>query len=77
VFAILGLRSMYFALAGMMEVFHYLHYGLSVVLIFVGAKMLVSHYYHMPTELALGVVAAVLLTSVLASVVHPKKPKTD
>ena len=73
VFAILGLRSMYFALAGMMEVFHYLHYGLSVVLIFVGAKMLVSHYYHMPTELALGVVAGVLLTSVLASVVHPRK----
>lgn len=76
VFAILGLRSMYFALAGMMEVFHYLHYGLSIVLIFVGAKMLVSHYYHMPTELALGVVAGVLLISVLASVVHPKKSKT-
>ena len=76
VFAILGLRSMYFALAGMMEVFHYLHYGLSIVLIFVGAKMLVSHYYHMPIELALGVVAGVLLISVLASVVHPKKSKT-
>ena len=75
VFAILGLRSMYFALAGMMEVFHYLHYGLSIVLIFVGAKMLVSHYYHMPTELALGVVAGVLLISVLASVAHPKKSK--
>jgi TerC family integral membrane protein len=77
VFAILGLRSMYFALAGMMEVFHYLHYGLSIVLIFVGAKMLVSHYYHMPTEVALGVVAGVLLISVLASVVHPKKSKTE
>ncbi|HVO79597.1 MAG TPA: TerC family protein [Terriglobales bacterium] len=73
VFAILGLRSMYFALAGMMEVFHYLHYGLSIVLIFVGAKMLVSHYYHLPTEVALGTVAGVLLISVLASVVHPKK----
>jgi TerC family integral membrane protein len=77
VFAILGLRSMYFALAGMMEVFHYLHYGLSIVLIFVGAKMLVSHYYHMPTEVALGVVAGVLLISALASVVHPKKSKTE
>ncbi len=76
VFAILGLRSMYFALAGMMEVFHYLHYGLSVVLIFVGVKMLVSHYYQMPTELALGVVAGVLLASVLASVVHPRKAET-
>ena len=73
VFAILGLRSMYFALAGMMEIFHYLHYGLSIVLIFVGAKMLVSHYFTIPTSAALGVVAGVLLISVLASVVHPKK----
>jgi tellurite resistance protein TerC len=73
IFAILGLRSMYFALAGMMEFFHYLHYGLSVVLIFVGAKMLISHYYQIPTAWALGVVAGVLLVSVLVSVVHPKK----
>jgi tellurite resistance protein TerC len=73
VFAILGLRSMYFALAGMMEIFHYLHYGLSVVLIFVGAKMLVSHYYQIPTLVALGVVAGVLLLSVLVSVIHPKR----
>src|SRR5439155_23903950 len=65
VFAILVLRSMYFALAGMMEIFHYLHYGLSVVLIFVGIKMLVSHYYQIPTVVALGVVAGVLLLSVL------------
>jgi tellurite resistance protein TerC len=73
VFAILGLRSMYFALAGMMEIFHYLHYGLSAVLIFVGTKMLISHYYQIPTVLALGVVASVLLSSVLASVIHPKR----
>src|SRR4051812_21662991 len=66
VFAILGLRSMYFALAGMMELFHYLHYGLSLVLIFVGAKMLVAHYYHIPTVAALGIVAGVLTISVLA-----------
>ncbi len=77
VFAILGLRSMYFALAGMMEMFHYLHYGLSIVLIFVGAKMLVSEYYKMPTELALAVIAGVLVVSVLASVVHPRKQATD
>src|SRR5713101_7412490 len=73
VFAILGLRSMYFTLAGMMDLFHYLHYGLSVVLIFVGAKMLISHYYQIPTGWALGVVAGVLLVSVLVSVVRPKK----
>jgi tellurite resistance protein TerC len=73
VFAILGLRSMYFALAGMMEVFHYLHYGLAIVLMFVGAKMLISHYYEIPTTVALGAVAAVLLTSVLASLKFSKR----
>ena len=72
VFAILGLRSMYFALAGMMEMFRYLHYGLSVVLIFVGTKMLISRYYEIPTELALGTVAAILLLSVAASLLKPK-----
>jgi len=76
VFAILGLRSMYFALAGVMELFHYLHYGLSAVLIFVGTKMLLSHYYQIPTTLALAVVAGVLLISVLASVIHPERTET-
>lgn len=73
VFAIMGLRSMYFALAGMMEMFRYLHYGLSLVLIFVGGKMLASHYYEIPTEYALASVAGILLISVLASVIHPPK----
>jgi tellurite resistance protein TerC len=73
VFAILGLRSMYFALAGMMEMFRYLHYGLSLVLIFVGAKMLFSHYFEVPTHVALIAVAGVLATSVVASMAHPKK----
>lgn len=72
VFAVLGLRSMYFLLAGMMELFHYLHYGLAAILIFVGGKMLVSNYYPIPTWIALGVVAGVLLISVLASLLHPK-----
>lgn len=72
VFAVLGLRSLFFLLAGMMEVFHYLHYGLSIVLIFIGAKMLASDYYRIPTGVALGVVAGVLIASVLASVVRPK-----
>lgn len=73
VFAVLGLRSMYFALAGMMEIFHYLHYGLSVVLIFIGAKMLLSHYYSIPTHWALFVVLLVLAISVLASLLFPRK----
>ena len=72
VFAILGLRSMYFALAGMMEAFEYLHYGLSVVLIFIGGKMLVSHYIEIPTVWALGIVLLVLGTSVVASVARSK-----
>jgi len=73
VFAVLGLRSMYFVLAGMMALFHYLHYGLSVVLIFIGAKMLISDYYQIPTGVALGVVAGVLLVSILTSVLHPRR----
>jgi tellurite resistance protein TerC len=73
VFAILGLRSMYFALAGMMEMFRYLHYGLSLVLISVGAKMLLSHYFEIPTPVALAVVAGVLAISVIASMANPRK----
>jgi tellurite resistance protein TerC len=75
VFAILGLRSLYFALAGMMETFHLLHYGLSLILMFIGVKMLASHYFKIPIGLALGVVAGVLLISVLGSLLLPKKAK--
>jgi tellurite resistance protein TerC len=77
VFAILGLRSMYFALAGMMELFHYLHYGLALVLIFVGGKMLASHYIELPTELALGIVAGILIASVLVSLIYPRKRESQ
>ena len=73
VFAILGLRALYFTLAGVMEMFEYLHYGLSLILIFIGVKMLISHYYDIPTEWALGIVATVLLGSVLASIPGRKK----
>ena len=76
VFAIIGLRSMYFAVAGMMDLFEYLHYGLSVVLLLIGAKMLVSHYYTVPTVVALGTVAGVIAISVVASVMWPRKAKT-
>ena len=76
VFAILGLRSLYFALAGMIEVFHFLHYGLSLILIFIGVKMLASGYVQIPIGIALGVVAGVLLVSILLSLLFPKrKPK--
>jgi len=73
VFAIIGLRSMYFAVAGMMDLFEYLHYGLSVVLMFIGGKMLLSHYYTVPTHVALGTVVGVIALSVAASLVWPRK----
>jgi tellurite resistance protein TerC len=73
VFAILGLRSLFFALSGLMKLFHYLNYGLAVVLMFIGAKMLASYRYELPTWAALTVIAVVLGLSVLASVVFPQK----
>ena len=76
VFAIMGLRSMYFALAGMLDLFHYLHYGLAVILMFVGAKMLASGYFEISTVAALGFVAVVLTASVGASMVFPNKTRT-
>ncbi|MBE7560764.1 TerC family protein [bacterium] len=72
VFAILGLRSLYFALAGVMRMFHHLHYGLSAILVFVGVKMLGSEVLHLPPSIALGVVAAILVLSIIASIIWPK-----
>ncbi|MEO7318589.1 MAG: TerC family protein [Chthoniobacteraceae bacterium] len=81
VFAILGLRSLYFALAGVMDKFHYLKIGLGVVLTFVGVKMFLGHTaYKIDTHLSLGVIIAVLAASVVASLVWPRttaKPTAD
>ena len=73
VFAIMGLRSLYFALAGMIEAFRFLHYGLSLILIFIGAKMLASHYIDIPIGIALGTVVGLLLISIAVSLMFPKK----
>jgi tellurite resistance protein TerC len=73
VFAILGLRALYFALAGVMQLFHYLHYGLSAILVFVGTKMLLADVYKLPVWVALGVIAGILLIAVLASVLRPRR----
>ncbi len=73
VFAILGLRALYFALAGIMQLFHHLHYGLSAILVFVGVKMLISDFYKVPVEVALGVIAVVLAGSIVASILRPKE----
>ena len=72
VFAILGLRSLYFVLAGMVGKFHYLKPGLGVVLAFVGVKMLLAHTaYRIDTLAALGVVAGVLAVTIVASLLRP------
>jgi tellurite resistance protein TerC len=76
VFAILGLRSLYFALSGVIQRFHYLKVGLSVILVFVGAKMLLTDFYKVPTLLSLGVVLFVLAISVVASLLRPA-PETN
>jgi tellurite resistance protein TerC len=73
IFAILGLRSLFFVLAGVMELFHFLKYGLCVILTFVGVKLMISSFYHVPTGWALGFIAAILAISVLASLVFKKK----
>ncbi len=73
IFAILGLRSLYFALAGVIKMFEYLKFGLSAVLAFIGVKMLISHYYHIPIGISLGVVAGLIGVSILVSILH-KKP---
>jgi tellurite resistance protein TerC len=74
IFAVLGLRSMYFALAGLMEIFHLLSYGLAVILMFIGVKMLAANYFEIPTAYALCVIVLVLAASVALSMVIKPKP---
>ena len=73
VFAILGLRSLYFLLASVMDKFRFLKVGLSGILVFIGVKMLVMDIYHIPIGASLGVIAGVLTLSVLASIFIPEK----
>lgn len=76
VFAVLGLRSMFFLLAGIIDKFHYLKLGLAVVLVFVGAKMLITYFdTHVPIGISLGIVAGVLGLSVVASLLFPAAAK--
>jgi len=73
IFAVLGLRSIFFALAGAMGLFHFLHYGLAVVLIFVGIKMMIGHFIEIPILMTLGVIAICIGGSIVASLWLPKK----
>ncbi len=75
VFAILGLRSLYFALNGIMEMFEYINYALSGILVFVGLKMIISGWYHIPTAISISVILGLLIGSVLASIYFPRKNK--
>ncbi len=76
IFAILGLRSLYFLLADMAERFHLLKYGLSVVLMFVGTKMLIVDWFNIPVAVSLGVIIAVLGTSMMLSLLATRGQKT-
>ena len=72
VFAILGLRALYFALSGIMNLFHYLHYGLAAILVFVGGKMVLTDVVgKVPVGISLGVIAGVLAISIIASLLFP------
>ena len=77
VFAILGLRAMYFLLAGAVELFHLLRYGLAVILVFVGIKMTFLNRAwggHFPTGISLAFIVGVLAATILLSLAFPKKP---
>lgn len=77
ILAMLGLRSFFFALASLMNVFEYLHYGISCVLVFVGLKMLLSHAFPISTGVSLGVIGAMLLVAIVISALHPDtKPES-
>ena len=73
IFAILGLRSLYFALNGVMRLFRYLKVGLALILTFIGVKMLIEHWVELSIAVSLGVIAGVLTTSILLSVLIPEK----
>jgi tellurite resistance protein TerC len=77
IFAILGLRTLYFALAGLVNIFHYLNLGMSVILIFIGAKMVLTDMYKIPIGVALSVIVGILAVSIAASLIMPKSEKND
>ena len=73
IFAILGLRSLYFLLANFIHMFSRLKFGLAIILAFIGFKMIISPFYHISSPLSLSVVASILILSVAASILYPVK----
>jgi tellurite resistance protein TerC len=74
IFAILGLRALYFVLAGAMERFHHLKVGLALVLVFIGGKMVLSWLFHVPIGVSLGIVVLLLAGAIVASLLRPQPP---
>jgi hypothetical protein len=72
IFALLGLRALYFAVAGFMRSFHYLHYGFASIIAILGVKMLVSDVYHVPIVASLGLIVVILTVAVIASLLRPR-----
>lgn len=77
VFAILGLRSLFFAISGLMKLFHLLHYGLAGILTFVGVKMLIEELFHIPVAISLVVIASILAVSMISSMIWPLKDEDE
>lgn len=73
IFAILGLRALYFALAGLVDLFKYLKYGVALLLFYVGIKMLISDFYKIPTEISLIIIITILTVSILLSLIRKRK----
>lgn len=73
IFAILGLRALYFALAGLVDLFKYLKYGVALLLFYVGIKMLISDFYKIPTEVSLIIIVTILSVSILLSLIQKRK----
>lgn len=77
IFAILGLRALYFSLAGIVDLFVYLKYGVAIILFYVGVKMMISDFYHISTVISLGIIIVLIAGSILLSLAHRKKAAKD
>lgn len=77
VFAILGLRSLFFAISSLMKLFHLLHYGLAAILSFVGVKMLIEDFFHVPVAASLLIIASILAVSIISSIIWPEKEEGE
>lgn len=77
IFAVMGLRSLFFVIAGVMGLFHYLKYGLSVILSLIGVKMIIHDHFPIPVEWTLGAIAVILGASIILSLMYPEQKSDD